>query len=251
MPANTDNGASLDPDGYPCKLNPGLISHVSWHMGVNEPQMRKTQHYHAMFGVLGYRTPAQLFESGLLRETLVRIWKYAVSITYRSPEAYAAQNKNREAMEALKEEPQIGFSQSQKELIGESYYQQSLQAQAEARGLNSGAIIMQKEKRAYEALPPVWLNDDKMSAEEWSKRAVVRFNTSFRSCGNHVCQKRVCLKGKLGRKGLCRMMYFRYVERLGTKKRKKRSSEHEDEGVRRGTVSLDRKHIIDDSKGLR
>jgi len=47
------------------------------------------------------------------------------------------------------------------------------------------------------------------------------------------------------------MMYFRYVERLGTKKRKKRSSEHEDEGVRRGTVSLDRKHIIDDSKGLR
>ena len=114
MPANTDNGASLNPDGYPCKLNPGLVSHVSWHMGVNEPQMRKTQHYHAMFGVLGYQTPAQLFESGLLRETLLRIWKYAVSITYRSPEAYAAQNQNREAMEALQEEPQIGFSQSQK-----------------------------------------------------------------------------------------------------------------------------------------
>ena len=35
------------------KLNLGLASYVSWHMGLNEPQMRGTPHCHALPFVLG------------------------------------------------------------------------------------------------------------------------------------------------------------------------------------------------------
>ena len=37
----------LPPDGYACRLTPGMASFVSWYLGITEPQLRKSLHLHA------------------------------------------------------------------------------------------------------------------------------------------------------------------------------------------------------------
>ena len=92
-----------------------------------------------------------------------------------------------------------------------TYGKSCVDSQLEARNITADAHkVAPKIKRPYESLAPLWLGESQLSSDEWASKAVVHFNTSFRSCGNHVCSKRVCYKGKWGRKGFCRMLYWHW-----------------------------------------
>ena len=97
----------LHADGFPCKLTPGIASYLSWYLGITEPQLRKSLHIHAILGLLGFRSPHELFQQGNLAETFVRVWKFVASTCFRSPEAYAASLRSEAAMSALAQEALI------------------------------------------------------------------------------------------------------------------------------------------------
>ena len=91
------------------------------------------------------------------------------------------------------------------------YGKSCVDSQLEARDISADAHkVASKINRPYESLAPLWLGDSHLSSDEWASKAVVHFNTSFRKAGNHVCTKRVCYKGKWGRKGFCRMLYWHW-----------------------------------------
>ena len=192
-------------------------------MGVTEPQLRKSLHLHALMGLLGCRDLEELLLRADLARTFVQIWQYVASVCFRSPEAFAAHCGSEEAMTALASEPLIPLKEAQKEVLSGDYARACITSQLEARGLSSDAKPPSTAgERPFESLAPRWLQDKHLSADGWSSKAVVHFNTAYRTCGNHSCLPRVCYKGKHGRKGLCHMLYWHWRTRLPKKDASKR-----------------------------
>ena len=148
---------------------------------------------------------------GDIGKTFVALWNYVANITFRSPEEFAAHCHTPDAMAALATEPLIPLTEQQRESVSADYARTCITAQLAARGLPlDSKPVSTRGNRPYDALAPLWLQDESLSPGDWSSKAAVHFNTAFRSCGNHTCMKRVCYKGKHGRKGLYRMLYWHW-----------------------------------------
>ncbi len=103
------------------------------------------------------------------------------------------------------------MTEQQRHVVSADYTRECITAQLAARGLPlDSKPVPTCGDRPFDASAPLWLQDASLSPEDWSSKAAVHFNTAFRSCGNHLCMKRVCYKGKHGKKGLCRMLYWHW-----------------------------------------
>jgi len=203
--------SDLHPDGFACQLNPGVAGFLSWYMGVVEPQLRKALHLHALLGVVGCRDLEKLLLGSDIATTFVSVWQYVASVCFRSPEAFAAHCQSDAALEQLSKEELIPLSEAQKESVAPQYAFECTKQQKLARGLDTASTSVPKGvKRPYEPIGPKWLADASLTPDQWSSQAVCHFNTSFRACGNHKCMPRVCLKGKHGKKGLCRFLFWHW-----------------------------------------
>ena len=76
-------------------------------MGVTEPQMRRALHLGALLGIVGCHDLEELCLRGDIAKTFVAMLQYVASITFRSPETFAAHcqtenaGKDNEAAHAL------------------------------------------------------------------------------------------------------------------------------------------------------
>ncbi len=57
-----------------------------------------------------------------------------------------------------------------------------------------------------------------VSKETWAAKSVAEVASGTRATGNHVCRSDVCHKGRLGKKGFCRMYYFHWARYVDVKK---------------------------------
>ena len=204
----------LAPDGFACKDVPGLAGFLSWYLGITEPQLRKSLHLHAVLGGLGFRDLDRLLQGSLrqIAELFVSVWKYVASVCFRSPEAYAASMPDDAGMPTLALEPLLDVKPQQERMIGPERAASSYAAQREARGIEDSTSKPDPDApRPFESIAPKWIADKKLSGRQWGAKAARHFNTSFRSCGNHCCTPRVCFKGKYGKKGLCRMLFWHWA----------------------------------------
>ena len=205
----------LPPDGFACSEIPGLASYISWYMGITEPQLRKSLHLHALLGGLGFRDLDELLEGSLrdIGETFVRVWRYVASVCFRAPEAYEASFGFANPSTTLGQEPLIPVKAEQLQMVGPERAAAFTQAQLDARGVVEEATHAGRQlQRPYESVSPSWVADPNLSDAEWGAKAVTHFNTAFRSCGNHCCIPRVCFKGKMGKKNLCRMFFWHWAK---------------------------------------
>ena len=204
------------PDGIASAEVPGVFGHVRAYLGVVEPQMRKALHIHMLVQLLGFSHPDDLFKSDLLETTFREVWSFVASITFRSTEGVAHYLRSPEAMQTLQGLPLLPFSKSQRVMIGEERVAESEKQQLEARGLdklpktNNTLLPIPFYPSATCAIPQA-------SAAQWVTEAVKEIFTRTRTTGNHVCRPAVCHKGRIGKKGFCRMYYWHWVRQKNNK----------------------------------
>ena len=189
---------------------PGVFGHVRAYLGVVEPQMRKALHIHMLVQLLGFAHPDDIIGSEVLPVVFRRVWYYVASICFRSPEAFAQYLNEPAAMEALREQPLLPLTKKQRGMIGEVRVREAQQAQLRARGLEA-AVDMLECKQQMSYFPSAVHGDDQINASTWARSVVADVATATRKTGNHVCRPDVCHKGRIGRRGFCRMYYWHWA----------------------------------------
>ena len=97
---------------------PGLLGYPAGSLGIIEPQMRLTEHMHAIIQLFGYSSPRDFFAKGRLVDRLKEIYSCAASIAFTSVEAYAAQCGTGEGISALKDASLMPVRKGQVEKLG-------------------------------------------------------------------------------------------------------------------------------------
>ena len=110
-----------------------MFNYISGYIGVVEPQMRFTEHLHALVQILGYSHPEEFFRSGTFVDMFRRMWAFAASICFTSQEALADQCGTYAAKNALSTAPVIPLSRKQRSMLGPERAQETMDAQNRAR----------------------------------------------------------------------------------------------------------------------
>ena len=78
-------------DTFPCKCEPGIVSHVGGYFGPVEPQMRGSLHIHLLLHVIGFTSPQELLRRfrGARASLENNLWAWVRSISFTSIEALA------------------------------------------------------------------------------------------------------------------------------------------------------------------
>ena len=114
---------------------PGFLGDGAGYLGMVEPQMRKTEHLHSIWQVLGYEHPRDFFDLGCFAERFRELFSYAASIAFESVEAFAAQCGPGRGMEVLQGAAVMPIRKGQRAKLGAARAAECLQAQYEGRGL--------------------------------------------------------------------------------------------------------------------
>ena len=77
-PAANVNPSEVHTDGVAARCEPGLVSSLYSYLGIVEPQMRKTEHLHALLQVLGFHSIAQSISSNMVTSYIFFV-KYGVT----------------------------------------------------------------------------------------------------------------------------------------------------------------------------
>ena len=176
--------------------------------------MRKALHVHMLVQLLGHMHPDDIFRRGRLAETFKRLWYFVASICFRSTEAFADYLSCDSAMETLQKLPLLPLTTKQRGMIGEERVRSSTAAQLRGRGL-SAPVLNADKTEAMPFFPSAHCADDSVNASTWSAAAVREVQHRTQKTGNHVCKAAVCHKGRIGKKGFCRMYIWhwsRYVD---------------------------------------
>ena len=205
-------------DNIAAKECPGIFGHVRAYFGVVEPQMRKALHTHMLIYLLGFSHPETLFGSGVLPDVFRRLWYFVASVSFRSTEAFASHLQEPVAMERMQQLPLLPLTQKQRGMIGEARTHSALRAQLEARGLHA-IPESAKSSGTYSYFPSEFLVDPTMPSAMWAVSALNEVSSSTLRTGNHVCRPDVCYKGRIGRKGFCRMYYWHWCKQRDVAKR--------------------------------
>ena len=207
----SDGPKNLHPDGVAAREAPGVFGHVRAYLGVVEEQLRKALHIHMLVQLVGFAHPEDLFKNDRLASTFRRLWYYVASVTFRSTEAFVNYLDTPAATAALATLPLLPLTKSQREKIGSARSAESNNAQTAARGLDvpparSGDVP------ALPFFPGEYLGDTGMSSDDWGSRVATDTFSRTRKMGNHVCKPSVCYKGRLGKRGFCRMYYWHWAK---------------------------------------
>ena len=217
----TIDAKDLHADGIASRDGEGVLGFVSSIAGAVEAQARFALHVHFLLATLGFQTPDDLrtllgadFAAGLQR-----IWGWISSIYWRSPEGFASYLDEPCALDALQDEELVPVSKKQRALLqmvpcGVDRAAAARDRQLEARGLDlrrDGENTRQRKRSRFSVYMPDFYGDPSMSSSEWAKRCSVDFNAGVIDSGNHKCRPEVCYKGRLGRRGWCRMRFFHKV----------------------------------------
>ena len=208
---NCDDTPGKKCDSVAANAVPGIFGHVRAYLGVVEPQMRKALHCHMLIQLVGFSHPEELFRENVLPDVFRRLWYFVASLSFRSTEAFADYLNVDTAMQALQTEPLLHLTKKQRGMIGEVRFRESMQAQVQARGLQE----MRYNTSCGSAVSYVSSTVHKNSSVDernWSKHAVQSVMASTRRTGNHVCKPEVCHKGRHGKKGFCRFLFWSWTK---------------------------------------
>ena len=103
-------------------------------------------------------------------------------------------------------------------MIGEERVRAAERAQLRARGLNQMPRL-ETENSSFSYVASNIHGNRKVSSEAWAEAVVVDVaNGTRKAGGNHVCRADVCHKGRLGKRGFCRMYYWHWCRQVDKKK---------------------------------
>ena len=199
------------PDGVPARVVPGVFGHVAGYLGVVEPQMRKALHIHMLVQLLGFAHPLDLFGHGRMQDVVRRCWYFAASICFRSTEAFSHYLNEPHAARVLRSEPLLPVTKKQRLLVGEERAAESLRQQLQARGLSAPPDTTELRAPLRFFVPHAY-GDECLPSGTWAATAVRDVSTATARTGNHVCRKDVCYKGRIGKKGFCRMLFWHWAK---------------------------------------
>ena len=130
------------------------------------------------------------------------------------------------AMAALREVPLLPLDKDSQTLqIGTEAAMAARIAQQRARGLltneplDSAYAIKFLWRHRHRQWMSEYVGDAKLSVAEWAKKAIVDVAILTRNYCNHICMKQVCHKGRLGKRGLCRLGFW-HTKHVKTKQKK-------------------------------
>ena len=205
---NLDNIAASD--------TPGVFGYVRGYLGIVEPQMRKALHTHMLVQLLGFAHPDDILGNGILKNVFRRLWYYIASVQFRSTEAFAHYLNVPEAMKALREEPLLHLTTKQRGMIGEERVREAQKAQLQARDLEAPRDIAGRAAQVSFFTSSMHTAKN-LDAASWSRKVVAEVAAHTRKTGNHVCRPDVCNKGRIGKRGFCRMYFWHWARSLDAK----------------------------------
>eukprot|EP00973_Karenia_brevis_P020434 2806376-Karenia_brevis.AAC.1 len=112
-------------------------------------------------------------------------------------------------MSELSQLPLLPLTAKQRGMIGETRAKEAQKAQLHARGVQVLASDPKPLKRVS-FFPSAACQDPNVSSSCWSSAAVSEVFAGTTRTGNHVCRPDVCHKGRIGKKGFCRMYYWHW-----------------------------------------
>ena len=181
-------------DGVPSRCEPGLLGHLAGYLGIVEPQQRYTEHIHMLVQLLGFAHPRDFFQQGSFIDMLRRVWCFVANILFESQEGFASYLGSESAMEVLRQSPLLEVRSQQRDALGAERVTESLLAQRAARGLGEGDLDNAvSSSRSFHKWSPQFLATKTSSPAIWAAAATRDSLGGVRVCGNHVCQKRVCV----------------------------------------------------------
>ena len=120
------------------------------------------------------------------------------------------------AMSTLRDLPLLPLNEKQLADVGVAVASASKRAQLQARGLPTDIVITLEASTKFDAKHkcrqwvPSFLTNSNLSGNDWAASAVTRLVVHIRKLGNHTCIARVCLKGRLGKQGKCRLGFWNF-----------------------------------------
>ena len=199
------------PDGLPARVSPGVFGHVAGYIGVVEPQMRKALHIHMLVQLLVFAHPADIFAHGRIHDAVRQCWYFAASICFRSTEAFAHYLREPDAMSVLRAEPLLSLTMKQRLLVGEERAAESMKHQLRARGLSEPPATTEARAPPRFFVPATY-GTEALPSPTWAAAAVRDVSAATARTGNHVCRKDVCYKGRIGKLGFCRMLFWHWAK---------------------------------------
>ena len=106
-------------------------------------------------------------------------------------------------------------------MIGVQRARDALQAQLRARGQDTAPAAAAVRRQPFPYSTPRRYGDEALSSAGWAADATLDLNAGCLQCGNHVCRPDVCHKGRVGRFGFCRMLFWhwrRFTDKQGTER---------------------------------
>ncbi|CAK0873829.1 unnamed protein product [Prorocentrum cordatum] len=206
-----DGPSNLPPDGIAASEVPGVFGYVRSYLGVVEEQMRKALHIHMLVQILGFSHPDDIFKKNSFLDEFKRLYYYHASVMFRSQEAVAHHFAVPKAMRTTAGLPLFPVTLKQRSMIGSARVEESNLAQTVARGLDVPPALSRSVPE-YPFFVGSYHGDENVSGSDWGSRAVVEIFSRSRKTGNHVCKPSVCHKGRLGKRGFCRMFYWHLVK---------------------------------------
>ena len=211
---NCGDSPGAAPDSVAARETPGIFGHVRAYLGIVEPQMRKALHIHMLVQLLGFSHPEDLFSEDVLPKVFRDLWYFVASISFRSTEGFAHYLHTDSGMDTLRKEPLLPLTKKQRGMIGVVRTDETVRAQLSARGLVEAPPAPQGVSRMSYISSTVH-SDASVSASSWSTACIKAVAASTRTTGNHVCRPDVCHKGRIGRKGFCRMYFWHWSRAIG------------------------------------
>ena len=199
------------PDGLPCRCESSVYGHVSGYLGVIEPQMRKALHMHMLVQLHGFAHPADIFEGRCLEVAFRRTWAFVASVCFRSTEAFAHYLGEPSAVATLQQLPLMPVTPKQRGMLGAVRTGAALQAQLSARGMTEMRRVAGESTPVRYFMPTVY-RDSSTNASAWASFVTAEVHAHSLRSGNHVCRREVCHKGRLGKQGFCRMLFWHWVQ---------------------------------------
>ena len=172
--------------------------------------MRKALHIHMLIQLHGFSHPKDLFGSHFV-DMFRKVWYFVASISFRSSEGFAAYTGERAALEALRNAPIVPITPKQRGLLGEERTRQASEAQLHARGLTEQRAPKAQRPAVKFQVPDIFKSASASSAE-WSEEAMTNIHAKVLKTGNHICRADVCYKGRIGKHGFCRMLFWHWVQ---------------------------------------
>eukprot|EP00435_Cladocopium_sp_Y103_P047646 s1810_g14.t1 len=217
--------AKLPSDGIASSTGRGIFGPLTAAFGSIEPQQRGSLHIHVLFFCYGFQEPSSLLQrfQDRLRMLEARLWKWIQSVVVTAVEAIPPILHAPSSF--LSQLRPLPYSDSNMRLMHQSYGDHLLTSTNHwfaagpchhLRAADFMEVPFSLDVAAEKPFLP-WCLDYLASlsdppSESMSKFMLFDLRTSIVHSGLlHSCQPRTCYKGKLGRRGYCRLGFWHWL----------------------------------------